>query len=206
MSKNQRKVRRKMNKILITGGEGYIGSVLVPMLLKMGYKVVSFDNLHNNIRLPSPYHFHPNYKFIKGDITNPTSVAEVINETNFIIHLAAIVGYPACKKNPELARKVNIEGIRILIKNRVENQPIIIASTQSSYGFVENGFYCEETPLNPTSLYGKIKAIAENLVLESGNAISFRLATAFGLSPNLRLDLLVNYFVFQALKKKVSYI
>lgn len=188
-------------KILVTGGVGYIGSVLVPMLLERGMKVRVLDNLlYGGHGLLYSY-YNPNLEFIRGDITNRALVKKTIKGTDAIIHLAAIVGYPACNQHPELAKIVNIEGTKIICEERQIDQMLIFASTGSVYGVIE-GTCTEESPLNPLSLYGRTKKKAEDIILESGNAIVYRFATAFGLSPRLRLDLLVNNFVYQALKMR----
>lgn len=188
-------------KVLITGGAGYIGSVLVPMLLEKGFQVRVIDNLlYGGHGLLYSY-FNPNFEFINGDITNRESVKEAIKGTDIIIHLAAIVGYPACKKHIDLAKKVNTDGTRIICEERNENQQLHFASTGSVYGAI-NGPCTEDTQLNPLSIYGQTKKEAEDIIIESGNAAIYRFATAFGLSPRLRLDLLVNNFVYQAIKEK----
>ena len=189
-------------KILVTGGAGFVGSILLPKLLDKGYQVRVLDNLMCGGGGLLPYFINKNFEFIRGDILDSNIVRESISDIDLIIHLAAIVGYPACKKQPELAKAVNLDATANIDKSRSKNQPIIFASTISNYGSVETGFCTENTPLNPLTLYGETKTSAERHLLDSGNVVVYRFATAIGLSPRLRLDLLVNDFVYQALKNK----
>ena len=185
-------------KVLVTGGAGYVGSVLIPHLLNRGYKVRVLDNLTYGGSGLLPHCLNPNLEFIKGDIRDPEAVQEAVWDADVIIHLAAIVGYPACKKNPQLAEEVNLGGTVNLNAARSKGQMVIFASTGSNYGHVADGVCTEETPLNPLTLYGVTKTEAEKRLLESGNVIVYRFATAFGLSLRLRLDLMINDFVYQA--------
>lgn len=185
-------------KVLVTGGAGYVGSVLIPCLLERGYKVRVLDNLMYGGLGLLPHCLNPNFEFIQGDVRDPEAVREAIWDADVIIHLAAIVGYPACKKNPQLAEEVNLGGTLNLDRARSKSQMVIFASTGSNYGHVSEGLCTEETPLNPLSLYGVTKTEAEKRLLESGNVTVYRFATAFGLSPRLRLDLMINDFVYQA--------
>ncbi len=189
-------------KILVTGGAGYVGSVLLPKLLEKGYRVQVLDNLMYGGQGLFPYFINKNFDFTRGDIRDRNTVRESINDVDLIIHLAAIVGFPACKKHPDLARTVHIDGTVNIDECRSKDQPIIFASTISNYGAVETGICTEETPLTPLTLYGETKTQAERLLRDSGNVVVYRFATAVGLSPRLRLDLLVNDFVYQALKNK----
>lgn len=184
--------------ILVTGGAGYVGTILIPLLLEKGHRVRVFDNLMFGGDQLLPFFRYPRFEFIKGDIRNINDVNAAIKRQDIIIHLAAIVGYPACRKEPKLAEEVNIGGTKNLIKAISENQLVIYASTGSIYGEIEE-ICTEETPLNPLSLYGQTKALAEKYLLEDCNTIVFRFATGFGLSPRLRLDLLINDFVYKAL-------
>ena len=192
-----------MSRILITGGAGYIGSVLVPMLLSKGYKVRVFDNLMYGGDAPIPNFTNPNFEFVRGDILDPDALKRALQDIDAIVHLAAIVGYPACRRNRRLAEEVNFEGSRLIDQLRSRDQLVLFASTYSNYGLVLKEEHCtEETPLNPMTTYGRTKADAEKLFLNAGSSICFRFATAFGISPRLRLDLLVNDFVFSAVKNK----
>jgi len=193
----------KLN-VLVTGGAGYVGSVLVPLLLERGFKVRVLDNLTYGPNGLIPHFINPNFEFVKGSILDEKTVKDCLRGMDVVVHLAAIVGYPACKKDPETARKVNLEGTKILAKNLSKGQKIIYSSTDSVYGNKQGIICTEETPPEPISVYGETKAQAEKYLLDNcSNVVIYRFATAFGLSPRLRLDLLINDFVFQALKKKI---
>ncbi|MEM3091170.1 MAG: NAD-dependent epimerase/dehydratase family protein [Candidatus Pacearchaeota archaeon] len=196
-----------MERVLVTGGVGYVGSVLVPMLLNQGYKVSVLDNLIHENSLNTfltrvgdhTILTHPNFMgFIKGDIRDQKTVLEAAKEVDSLIHLAAIVGAPYCDKNPELAVSTNIKGTDNIIKSISPKQKIVYASTGSVYGKIDD--MCLETSnTNPLSLYGKTKLEAEKMILDFGG-VAFRFATAFGLSPRLRLDLLPNDFTYKLVK------
>lgn len=189
-----------MTKVLVTGGAGYVGSVLIPELLHKGYHVKVLDNLMYNSMSLLPYFVYDNFDFIKGDIRDEKAVQKALQDVDVVVHLAAIVGAPACHRDQRLAEEVNFAGTLNLDKYRSRSQGIIFASTGSNYGAVENGVCTEQTPLNPLSVYGVTKTNAEQHLLNSGNTVAYRFATAFGLSPRLRLDLMINDFAFQALK------
>jgi len=193
--------KKRYRKILVTGGAGFVGSVLVPMMLERGYWVRVVDNLMYGGTMLLPHFINPHFELVVGDITDEGIVRECLADMDAVIHLAAIVGYPACRKNPQLAKAVNVDGTRNLCRERGKDQPIIFASTGSNYGKVE-GVCTEETPLNPISEYGVNKTQAEKRTLEAGNSLVYRFATAFGLSPRLRLDLMINDFCYQALTNK----
>jgi len=187
-----------MKKILVTGGGGYVGNVLCRDLLSRGYKVRCVDNFHKQgtdslLALIPDSHF----EFMRGDVTNEESVKEMVDGVDGIIHLAAIVGFPDCKAQPALAKAVNIEGTENLLKVRDKDKPFVFASTGSIYGQV-TGLCTEESPSNAVSLYGITKRVAEEMVREQPNTVSYRFATGFGVSPSLRVCLLVNDFVYQA--------
>jgi len=145
-----------------------------------------------------PFFRSKNFEFIRGDIRNADDVKSAVAKQDIIVHLAAIVGYPACRKEPKLAKEVNVEGTKNLIKSSSKDQLIIYASTGSNYGKVHD-VCTEETPLNPLSLYGQTKTLAEYMLLEECSTVAYRFATAFGVSHRLRLDLLINDFVYRAL-------
>lgn len=187
--------------VFVTGGAGYVGCSLAGRLLQEGYRVTVFDNLMYGGRGLIPYFVFPDFRFIRGDIRDKEHLADAVKGADVIVHLAAIVGYPACKKDPHLAEQVNIEGTRNLLAVRAKSQLIIYASTGSNYGAYTGALCTEETPLNPLTLYGISKTKAEREVLDSGNAIAFRFATAFGVSNRMRLDLLINDFTYRALKE-----
>lgn len=184
-------------KILVTGGAGYVGTSLIPQLLKKEHKVTVFDNLMHGGDPILPFFRYKNFEFQKGDIRDKKQLEDATKKQDIIIHLAAIVGYPACRRDPRLAKEVNVDGVKNLIKVTGKNQTIIFASTGSSYGYVRE-VVTEKTPLNPLSLYGQTKSIAEDLLTERGNYVIYRFATAFGISPRLRLDLLINDFTYRA--------
>lgn len=188
-------------KVLVTGGAGYVGSVLLPLLLENGCSVTVLDNLRFGGHGLLPYFLNPRFHFINGDIRDERTVKDALKGVDMIVHLAAIVGFPACKKEPSVSEEINYGGTVLLNRLRSTEQPVIFASTGSNYGAVPNGVCTEETSLNPLTIYGKTKTMAEQVLLDSKNAIVYRFATAFGLSLRLRLDLLINDFVFQALKK-----
>ncbi|MBI3939302.1 MAG: NAD(P)-dependent oxidoreductase [Acidobacteria bacterium] len=187
-------------KVLVTGGAGYVGSVLVPELLKGGYSVIVYDSLlHGGLGMLSHF-INPNFSFIKGDIRDESGVRDAVKSVDLIIHLAGIVGYPACNKDPRAAEEINLGGTRIVDKVRSKSQPVMFASTGSNYGAVVGEICTEKTPLRPLTVYGRTKTAAEEHLLEAGNVVAFRFATAFGLSPRLRLDLLINDFVYRSLQ------
>ena len=191
----------KKEKILVTGGAGYVGMILVNNLLAKGYLVRVLDNLFYNQICHLPLFSNKNFEFIKGDIRNKKTVKKSLLGIDIIIHLAAIVGYPACRANPRLAREVNVKGTENINRMRSKKQPLIFASTGSVYGAIE-GICTEKTPINSTSIYGETKAIAEKEILGSKNSVTLRFATGFGNSAFPRFDLLINDFVFQAIKNK----
>lgn len=184
-------------KILITGGAGYVGTSLIPQLLKKNHKVHVYDNLLFGGDQILPFFRNLNFKFTRGDIRDLELLRIAVSDADVIIHLAAIVGYPACRKDPDLAKSVNVDGTQNLIDVSSNNQLIMYGSTGSNYGAVED-ICTEDSPLNPLSLYGQTKTLAEKMLLENRNAIAWRFATAFGVSARLRLDLLINDFTYKA--------
>ena len=192
-----------MEKILITGGAGYIGSMLTTKLIEKGYVVTVIDILQFSKNSLHHLFAHKNFKFIYGDVRNKNLIKKNIKKQNIIIPLAALVGAPLCEKYKKQARKINFESIKYMLKIINKKQKIIFPTTNSGYGIGQKGKYCDEnSPLNPISFYGKTKADAEKAVLEFKNSICFRLATVFGYSYRMRTDLLVNHFVWNALKFK----
>ena len=190
-----------MKKILVTGGAGYIGSVLVPELLKEEHQVCVYDSLLFGGNGLLPHFRNPNFSFIKGDIRDTKNLEKAMNGQDIIIHLAAIVGYPACSRNPELTLEVNLDATKRMVDLVKENQYVLFGSTGSNYGAVKD-ICTEQTPLNPLSLYGETKTEAEQYIMNNCNATAYRFATAFGSSPRLRLDLLVNDFACKAIRDK----
>jgi nucleoside-diphosphate-sugar epimerase len=189
-------------RILITGGAGYIGCVLVPQLLEQRHQVRVLDNLMYSGTGLLPNFRNPNFEFAVGDIRDKGTMADAVKGCDAIIHLAAIVGFPACRKYPELAETVNVGGTKVVAKAAGRDRLVLFGSTGSNYGALEQDVCTEDTPLNPLSLYGKTKTAAEQHLLENCNTIAYRFATAFGVSPRMRLDLLVNDFVYAALKMR----
>ncbi|MEW6418254.1 MAG: NAD(P)-dependent oxidoreductase [Nitrospirota bacterium] len=189
--------------VFVTGGTGYIGSILVPALLNKGYKVTVLDSLMYRQNSLLECCANPDFDFIKGDICDESLMSSLIPKFDIIFPLAAIVGAPACKLNPSLTRSVNYDSHIMMIKKLSPSQKVIFPTTNSGYGIGEKDKFCtEETPLRPISEYGKIKVEVEKAFLDKGNAITFRLATVFGMSPRMRMDLLVNDFVYRAFKDK----
>lgn len=189
--------------VLVTGGAGYIGSILVSFLLHKGYKVTVLDSLVFNQHPLLDCCYHPHFDFVKGDISDEQLMSRLLPRFNIIIPLAAIVGAPACKINPSLTRLVNYDTQMMLVKKLSRSQRVIFPTTNSGYGIGEKDRFCtEETPLRPISEYGKAKVEVEKALLDKGKAVTFRLATVFGLSPRMRLDLLVNDFTYRAYKDK----
>lgn len=190
-------------KIIVTGGAGYIGSVLVPELLTHGHTVTVLDSLIFNQNSLLDCCANPRFDFVKGDICDGPLMANLIPKFDVVILLAAIVGAPACKINPTLTRLVNCDASIKIAEEVSPSQMIIFPMTNSGYGIGEKDAYCtEESPLRPISDYGKTKVEVERVLLEKGNAITFRLATVFGISPRMRMDLLVNDFTYRAYKDR----
>jgi nucleoside-diphosphate-sugar epimerase len=191
-----------MAKVLITGGAGYIGSVLAPMLLAEGHHLTIFDSLMYGALPLLGFSVHPRLEIVKGDVRDAPIVARVVKDHDWIFHLAAIVGYPACAADPHLSTTTNVEGTRNVVAAMGRGQRLIFASTGSTYGKVD-GVATEETPIAPLTLYGRNKRDAEMLIRDSGREhVILRFATVFGSSPRMRLDLLVNDFVYQALHNR----
>jgi nucleoside-diphosphate-sugar epimerase len=191
-------------KILITGGAGYLGSVITGKMLDAGHEVVVLDKLIFNQTSLLVYTSNPNFKFIHGDVRNETLLEKLCNEVDVIIPLAAIVGFPACDAEPELAKEINFKQIFNIVKfTKGKNKKILYPNTNSGYGIGVGQTECtEESPLNPISIYGTTKCSAENFLKSSTDAIIFRLATVFGVSPRMRTDLLVNDFTYKAITDK----
>jgi nucleoside-diphosphate-sugar epimerase len=188
-------------RVLITGGAGYLGSILCEHLLDRGFEVTVLDNLMYGEQ--SIFHLaaHPRFNFVFGDARDEATVKKLVQDAEVIIPLAAIVGAPGCDRDPLLAKTVNLDAIRFINRARSASQLIVYPTTNSGYGTKSGDVFCtEETPLEPISLYGTTKCQAEAIVLDSPNSITLRLATVFGLSPRMRLDLLVNHFVYEAVK------
>jgi nucleoside-diphosphate-sugar epimerase len=191
-----------MKKILITGGGGYIGSMLATELVNLKYEVTVIDQLKYDKSSLDHLYFNKNFKFINEDVRSLKILKQNINKNEFIIPLAALVGAPLCKKNKKEAISVNFEVIKNILKNLNNKNKLIYLTTNSGYGIGEKNKYCDEnSALKPVSLYGQTKCDAETEVKKFKNTISFRLATVFGASYRMRSDLLVNNFVQHAVDK-----
>lgn len=186
-------------RVLVTGAAGYVGNVLCERLLESGFEVIGLDNLSHGQDGPLHLCRERGFTFVRGDVRDERVLGEIVRRVEVIIPLAAVVGAPACARDPHGARSINLDAIRVLNRLRSRDQLVVFPTTNSGYGARSGATYCtEDTPLEPISLYGETKAQAEAELLASPNAITLRLATVFGLSPRMRLDLLVNHFVFAA--------
>jgi nucleoside-diphosphate-sugar epimerase len=184
-------------KVLITGGAGYLGSNLTRHLLEAGYTVTVLDNLmYDQVTLLHLFG-NPKFKFELGDVRDKKLLQELVGLHDVIIPLAAIVGMPACKANPDLTIAVNYQQVADIVEVLRDDQKLILPNTNSQYGSSDS-IITEESPFNPLSLYAKTKCDAENTMLANGNGVSLRLATVFGVSPRMRTDLLVNDFVYKS--------
>jgi nucleoside-diphosphate-sugar epimerase len=188
-------------KVMVTGGAGYVGSVLVRQLLSEGHSVHVIDNLTFGGHSMMPLFIDPCFSFAKVDVRDRAGLERELQGADAVVHLAALVGYPLCKKLPVQAVEVNVDGTRNVIEAMPKAAKLMYASTGSNYGEVE-GICTEDTPLNPLSLYGETKTDAERMCLERGNSVGLRFATAYGLSPRPRLDLMINDFCWQAIHQR----
>ncbi|MBI3321253.1 MAG: NAD(P)-dependent oxidoreductase [Candidatus Omnitrophica bacterium] len=186
-------------RLLVTGGAGYLGAILVPALLAEGHDVAVIDNfLYAQTSLLDCCH-QGRLSIVRGDARDRTVIARCLKTADAILPLACLTGAPACEHDPLEAKSVNLDAVLLLLKLRSRSQRIIFPTTNSGYGIGQNGILCtEETPLRPISTYGRLKVEAERAVLDAKNSLTLRLATAFGVSPRMRLDLLVNDFVYRA--------
>jgi nucleoside-diphosphate-sugar epimerase len=186
-------------KILVTGGAGYIGSVLVPELLAKGHEVTVVDNFMYGQQVLLDCCYNEKLSIIRGDVRDKALITKCMQKADAIFPLACLTGAPLCSKDPIGAQTINFDAIKMILELRKKNQKIIFPTTNSGYGVGQKGIFCtEDTPLNPITLYGKLKVDIENLILKSGNSITLRLATVMGVSPRMRLDLLVNDFTYRA--------
>ena len=186
-------------KIMVTGAAGYIGSVMVPALLERGHEVIAVDSFIYNQASLLDCCYHTNLTIIRGDARDKELISGFLKKADAIFPLACLTGAPLCAKDPIGAKTVNVDAIKMILESRSRDQMIVFPTTNSGYGIGQDGVYCtEETPLNPVSLYGRLKTDIENILLDAGNCVTLRLATAFGVSPRMRLDLLVNDFTYRA--------
>jgi nucleoside-diphosphate-sugar epimerase len=191
-------------KVLILGGAGYLGCVMTEHLLKIYEEVTVVDNMiDGQISALNHLCHYANFTFIKGDVRDENFLKEIIPQYKTIIYLAGYVGESACRNNPWDTWAVNYEAVKTICSIKSKEQLLLFPMTNSGYGVTDGNIYCtEESPLNPISIYGKSKVEAEKIVLDTDNAISFRLATVFGMSPKMRWELLVNFYVYEAMRNK----
>ncbi len=189
--------------VLVTGGAGYLGSILVGELLRNNYKVTVVDNFMYNQNSLSTYFSDSNFQVITGDVRDTSLMKKEIIRNDVIIPLAAIVGAPACDLDPVSATSINKTAIIQMLKSLSKDQILVMPTTNSAYGHGDKNNYCDETsPLNPLSQYAREKVEVEDRIMSRSNSISLRLATVFGMSPRMRLDLLVNEFVLRAVRDR----
>lgn len=198
-------------KVLITGGAGYIGSLLTGILLQRGYVVIVVDDLLFGGDSLLAYLTHPNFSFRKANVTEKRAIEPFFNDVDYVIHLAALVGFPACQQvGPQVAWLYNLQGTKNVYELARENKVkrFVFSSTYSNYGIAEGDApVTEESPLNPQSIYAETKIASEQYLIEQGKNSStipvlFRFATLFGLSPRTRFDLIINQFVLEAIEKR----
>lgn len=190
-------------KILVTGGAGYLGSVLTRELLEVRHEVTVLDAFSFKQNSLLDCCAYDSFRVVRGDCRDRSVMKKLLEENDVIIPLAARVGAPLCDMDQTAAKTVNYEAVRLIAENSSKEQMILYPTTNSGYGIGEKGKYCtEQTPLRPITLYGQTKVDAEKILLERGNAITFRLATVFGVSPRMRIDLLVNDFVYRAVNDR----
>ena len=190
-------------KVLVTGGAGYLGSIMVPDLLTAGHKVTVLDNFMFKQDSLNHCCYNPNFSVVKGDVRQKSTMAPLIQSADVIIPLAALVGAPLCSLDPIGATTVNRDAITLMLKLISKEQIVLMPTTNSAYGTGDENNYCnEESPLRPISQYAIEKVEVEKSLMDHPNAISFRLATVFGMSPRMRIDLLVNDFTYRAVNDR----
>ena len=189
-----------MTNVLVTGGSGYLGSIIVPALLDRGFAVTVIDNfMFGQDSLAAVCH-HKHFSLVRGDVRSSETMRPLLAGADIVIPLAARVGAPLCDRDPAAATSTNLQAIVDMLEHLGRDQMVLLPVTNSGYGVGEAGTFCtEETPIRPRSLYARSKVEAEQRLLERHpSALSFRLATVFGMSPRMRLDLLVNDFTYRA--------
>jgi len=190
-------------KILVTGGAGYLGSIMVPDLLTAGHKVTVLDNFMFKQSSLNHCCYHPNFTVVKGDIRQKDTMATLMKDADIVIPLAALVGAPLCNLDPVGATTINHNAVTLMLKLLSKDQIVVMPTTNSAYGIGDKDNYCnEESPLRPISQYAIEKVEIEKELMQHPNAISFRLATVFGMSPRMRIDLLVNDFTYRAVNDR----
>jgi len=185
--------------ILVTGGAGYLGSTMVPALLAAGHRVTVLDSfMFKQTSLNHVCH-DPKFSVVKGDIRVESTLAPLLKKADIVIPLAALVGAPMCSADPVGAKTVNHDANLLTLRLMSRDQRILMPTTNSAYGSGDANKFCtEETPLRPISQYAREKVAIEDELMQRENALSFRLATVFGMSPRMRIDLLVNDFTHRA--------
>ncbi len=185
--------------ILVTGGAGYLGSTMVPDLLAAGHRVTVLDNFLFKQSSLNHVCYHPNFSVVKGDVRVKSIVAPLLKEADVVIPLAALVGAPLCSQDPVGATTTNHDAIAMMLELLSKEQRVLMPTTNSAYGTGDENHFCtEDSPLRPISQYAIEKVAVEKMLMDHPNAISFRLATVFGMSPRMRIDLLVNDFTYRA--------
>jgi len=185
--------------VLVTGGAGYIGSILVPRLLAAGHEVTVLDSFLYGQTSLLDCCFEKKLRIVRGDVRDEKLLSELASRADAILPLACLTGAPLCAREPHAARAINFEAIRFLADGLSPRQMLVFPSTNSGYGIGQADIFCtEDTPLRPISLYGRLKVEIESMLLDRGNCVTFRFATLFGASPRMRLDLLVNDFTYRA--------
>jgi len=186
-------------KILVTGGAGYIGSVLVPMILQKGHSVTVIDNFMYGQNSLLDCCYSDELQVVRGDVRDERLVRDLMSKVDVILPLACLTGAPLCDRDRIGAQQINHDSVRQMAEHKSKDQLLIFPCTNSGYGVGQDGIYCdEETPMRPVSIYGKLKVELDKYLLDRGDCITFRFATVFGVSPRMRLDLLVNDFTYRA--------